>query len=67
MLTFTNTLYQVWVSRGEGMVAGPKFRDLDDARRYIDEHCAGASAAIKAPDGQWPIIRSRRMARGTRP
>lgn len=58
-------LFEVWLSSGEGMYPGPKFRLLDDARRYVHEHRREASAAVKAPDGHWAVILPRRIARGT--
>jgi len=59
-------LYEVWMSSGEGMYPGPKFRLLDDARRYVQEHRREASVAVRAPDGHWAVILPRhRMARGT--
>lgn len=59
-------LYEVWTSRGQGMQLGPRFRLLEDARRYVDEHHEEASFAIKGPDGLWAMIAPRRrLARGT--
>ena len=52
-------LYEVWVSRGDGMRPGPRFRLLSDATRYVDEHDDGASLAVRAPDGRWELIVSR--------
>jgi hypothetical protein len=62
----TAPLYEVWLSHGHGTCVGPKFRYLEDAERYVAEHHAEASYAIKAPDGHWAVIAPRRrLARGT--
>jgi hypothetical protein len=42
------------------MYPGPKFRRIEDARRYVAEHSREASAALKAPDGHWIEIMPRR-------
>jgi len=66
MLPMTG-LYEIWMSRGHGLYPGPKFRYLDDARRYVEDHRGEASLAVKGPDGEWEmIVARRRMARGTR-
>jgi hypothetical protein len=52
-------VYEVWCSRGSGMVMGPRFKLLDDAKRYIVEHRYGASMAIRGPDGRWEMIAAR--------
>lgn len=62
----TAPLYEIWMSCGHGMKPGPKFRFLEDARRYVTEHEAEASLAVKDPDGHWSLIAPRRrLARGT--
>jgi len=53
-------LYEVWCSRGWGLVAGPRFRYLGDARRYVEAHRRFASLAIRNPDGQWEYVAARR-------
>lgn len=45
--------YQVWWSRGDGTHAGPRFRRLEDAIRYVNERASEASFAIKGPVGYW--------------
>jgi hypothetical protein len=45
--------FEVWCSRGTGMVLGPRFRHFEDARRYVDSHRYAASLAIRGPDGDW--------------
>ncbi len=52
-------LFEVWCSRGSGMVMGPRFKHLEDAKRFIAEHRYGASMAIRAPDGRWGVIAPR--------
>jgi hypothetical protein len=52
-------LYEVWCSTGSGMMLGPRFRHLDDAKRHIAEHRHGASMAIRGPDGRWDLIAPR--------
>ena len=60
------TMYEVWISKGNGMTLGPRFRLLEDAQRFVDEHLGEASFAVKAPDHSWRVIAPRRrMARGT--
>jgi hypothetical protein len=62
-------LYEVWMSHGDGIVLGPRFRRFEDARRYVLEHRKDASMAVRSPDGSWALIapRPRRnWARGTR-
>lgn len=46
-------MYEVWWSCGRGTQCGPRFRLLDDALRYVAEHAAEASFAIRRPDGTW--------------
>jgi hypothetical protein len=46
-------LYEVWCSRGTGMIMGPRFRHFVDARRWVDAHRHEASMAILGPDGEW--------------
>ncbi len=46
-------MYEVWWSRGDGTHAGPRFRVLEDAVRYVEEHAGEASFAIKGPVGYW--------------
>ena len=52
-------LYEVWWSNGTGLRPGPKFRLLSDAERYIADHAADASFAVKSPDGRWEVIVAR--------
>lgn len=52
-------LYEVWFSRGTGLVLGPKFRRLDDAKRYVEDHRDLGSMAIRAPNGRWEVIVTR--------
>jgi hypothetical protein len=56
-------LYEVWFSRGAGTISGPKFRSLDDARRYAVGHRNDASYAIRNPDGKWELILKRQPDR----
>lgn len=46
-------LYEVWYSRGEGLVQGPKFKYLTDAAQYVREQSANGTFAVRAPDGRW--------------
>jgi hypothetical protein len=48
-----NEMYEVWWSRGSGTYKGPRFRRLEDALRYVDEHAAEASFAVRGPVGYW--------------
>jgi hypothetical protein len=50
-----NGLYEVWISRGTGTTVGPRFRRLDDARRYVRDHHGEASFAIRTPDDRWEV------------
>jgi hypothetical protein len=59
-------LFEVWLSRGTGLEPGPRFRLLDDARRYVACH-VDASYAIRSPDGHWETFDRAIRARGTRP
>lgn len=54
-----NRLYEVWWSRGTGFQAGPRFRVLNDAVRYVAGHIDEASHAIRNPEGKWEMIVSR--------
>ena len=54
-----NHLYEVWCSRRKGITVGPKFRLLEDARRYVIGHRHEASFAIRNPDGRWELVLSR--------
>jgi len=59
-------LYEVWMSHGVGLEPGPKFKNLDDACRFIDQHTGEASFAIRTPQHTWTMIRARRrLARGS--
>jgi hypothetical protein len=66
-----HALYEVWFSRGEGFTCSAKFRQLEDARRHVEEHAGEASFAIRDPEGRWEtykrtIVPARhRLARGT--
>jgi len=57
-------LYEVWFSRGNGFSNGPKFRLLDDARRYVVAHLPEASFAIRNPDGHWETFKRSTPQRG---
>ena len=61
----TVDLYRVWISRGQGLMPGPRFRLLVDAQRHVATQSDNASYAIQAPDGSWETIEARRLARGT--
>jgi hypothetical protein len=50
-------LYEVWFSRGNGFSTGPRFRFLDDARRYVADHLPEASYAIRDPEGHWEMYK----------
>lgn len=52
-------LYEIWFSRGTGIQPGPKFKLLQDARRYVADHAREASHAIRGPDGHWEPIQAR--------
>ena len=54
-----NRLYEVWCSRGTGIQVGPRFKLLQDALRYVAEHAAEASHAVRTPDGRWAVIEPR--------
>jgi hypothetical protein len=54
-----NRLFEVWLSHGEGIHVGPKFRLLADARRYIASHLDEASYAVRNPDGKWEMVVAR--------
>ena len=49
-------LFEIWLSRGTGMVRGPRFRWIVDAQRYVHEHRDEASIAVRSPDGSWEFI-----------
>lgn len=53
------TLYEVWFSRGEGLRPGPRFRQREDAERYVFSHEGEASFALRAPDGRWELVTDR--------
>jgi hypothetical protein len=52
-------LFEVWSSSGFGLIPGPRFRRLEDARRYVAAHKTEASFAIRSPEGTWESIVSR--------
>jgi hypothetical protein len=52
-------LYEVWFSRGAGLQPGPRFRIIEDARRYVAVHRTEASWAIRTPAGEWESFRRR--------
>jgi len=56
-------LYEVWFSRGTGTISGPKFRSLEDARRYALGHRNEASYAIRNPEGKWEMVLKRQSDR----
>ena len=53
MHTQRDSMYVVWMSRGNGIAPGAKFRRIEDALRYVDERRNTASFAIRMPDGMW--------------
>ncbi|MBL0217931.1 MAG: hypothetical protein IPQ07_29135 [Myxococcales bacterium] len=53
-------VYEVFVSTGMGIHVGPKFRLLDDARRYVELHAHEASHAVRGPHGDWELVEPRR-------
>jgi hypothetical protein len=52
-------LFEVWISRNDGLYPGPKFRLAHDAEEFIAEHAGEASFAVRAPDGHWKVIAAR--------
>lgn len=46
-------LFEVWMSRGEGLKNGPRFGKLVDALNYVGAHLDEASFAIRLPEGGW--------------
>ena len=59
-------MYTVYSSRGAGFEAGPRFRLLVDALRYVKKRRRDASFAIREPSGdwyQWPIFEAQILPR----
>jgi hypothetical protein len=52
-MTVYGGMYEIWSSAGNGTEAGPRFRFLEDALRYISAHANQASFAIRMPNGCW--------------
>lgn len=52
-------LYEVWFSTGEGTHKGPRFKRIEDARRYVFSHLQEASFAIRNPAGEWELVEAR--------
>jgi len=52
-------MFEVWLSKGQGLVPGPRFRVLEDAVRHAEENRESASYAIRKPFGgwyEWPVV-----------
>lgn len=52
-MTTGHQLYEVWYSRGDGLLRGPKFKHLADAAQYVREQVGKGSYAVRAPNGRW--------------
>lgn len=55
----SETLFEVWFSRGDGLRRGPRFRKRADAERYVLSREGEASFAVRAPDGHWELVTGR--------